>query len=145
MFGHILIPTDGSALSTTAIQNALQLARAVKAKVTVITVTEPFHIFSMDSVQLADTRSAYETHAGEAAKRCLDAAKRQAEALGVECQAIHVEHAMPYKAIIDTAAEKGCDLIAMASHGRRGAAALVLGSETAKVLTHSSIPVLVYR
>ena len=145
MFKHILIPTDGSALSTTAIQNALQLARAVKAKVTVITVTEPFHIFSMDSVQLADTRSVYEKHAGEAAKRCLDAAKRQAETLGVECQAVHVEHAMPYKAIIDTAAEKGCDLIAMASHGRRGAAALVLGSETAKVLTHSTIPVLVYR
>lgn len=145
MFKHILIPTDGSALSTTAIQSGMQLARAVKAKITVITVTEPFHIFSMDSVQLADTRSAYETHAGEAAKRCLDAAKRQAETLGVECQAVHVEHAMPYKAIIDTAAEKGCDLIAMASHGRRGAAALVLGSETAKVLTHSSIPVLVYR
>lgn len=145
MFKHILIPTDGSALSTAAIQNALQLARAVKAKTTVITVTEPFHIFSMDSVQLADTRSAYETHAGEAANRCLDAAKREAGALGVECEAVHVEHAMPYKAITDTAAAKGCDLIAMASHGRRGAAALILGSETAKVLTHSSIPVLVYR
>ncbi|MDO8972721.1 universal stress protein [Reyranella sp.] len=145
MFKHILIPTDGLALSTAAIQNAMQLARDVKAKVTVITVIEPFHIFSMDSVQLADTQSAYQTHAGEAAKRCLEAAKRQAEALGVECEAIHVEHAMPYKAITDTAAAKGCDLIAMASHGRRGAAALILGSETAKVLTHSSIPVLVYR
>ena len=145
MFKHILIPTDGSALSTTGVQNAMQLARDVKAKVTVITVMEPFHIFSMDSVQLADTRSAYETHAGEAAKRCLEAAKRQAEVLGVECEAIHIEHAMPYKAITDTAAAKGCDLIAMASHGRRGAAALILGSETVKVLTHSSIPVLVYR
>lgn len=145
MFKHILIPTDGSALSTAATQNALQLAHTIKAKVTVITVTEPFHIFSMDSVQLADTQSAYQTHAAEAAKQCLEAAKRQAEALGVECDAIHVEHAMPYKAITDTAATKGCDLIAMASHGRRGAAALILGSETAKVLTHSSIPVLVYR
>ena len=145
MFKHILIPTDGSPLSTTAIQNAMQLARDVKARVTVITVMEPFHIFSMDSVQLADTRSAYETHAKEAAKRCLEAATRQAEALGVECEAIHLEHAMPYKAITDTAAAKGCDLIAMASHGRRGAAALILGSETVKVLTHSSLPVLVYR
>ncbi len=106
---------------------------------------EPFHIFSMDSTQLADTRHAYQKHAEEAAERCLAGAKRQAEALGVECEAIHVEHAMPYKAITDTAAAKGCDLIAMASHGRRGAAALILGSETAKVLTHSSIPVLVYR
>jgi nucleotide-binding universal stress UspA family protein len=145
MFKHILIPTDGSALSTTAIQNALQLARDVKAKVTVITVMEPFHIFSMDSTQLADTRHAYEKHTEEAAERCLGGAKRQAETLGVECEAIHVEHAMPYKAITDTAAAKGCDLIAMASHGRRGAAALILGSETAKVLTHSTIPVLVYR
>ena len=145
MFKHILIPTDGSALSMTAVQNALQLARDVKAKVTVITVMEPFHIFSLDSTQLADTRNAYEKHAEEAAERCLAGAKRQAEALGVECEAIHVEHAMPYKAITDTAAAKGCDLIAMASHGRRGAAALILGSETAKVLTHSSIPVLVYR
>lgn len=145
MFKHILIPTDGSALSTTAIQNGLQLARDAKAKVTVITVMEPFHIFSMDSVQLAETRSAYAKHAGEAANRCLEEAKRQAEALGVECEAIPVEHAMPYKAITDTAASKECDLIAMASHGRRGAAALILGSETVKVLTHSTIPVLVYR
>jgi len=145
MFKHILIPTDGSALSTTAVQNAMQLARDAKAKVTVITVMEPFHIFSLDSVQLADTQPAYQKHAVEAAKRYLEAAKRQAEALGVECEAIHVEHAMPYKAITDTAAAKGCDLIAMASHGRRGAAALILGSETVKVLTHSTIPVLVYR
>ena len=80
MFEHILIPTDGSALSTKAIQNAPQLARDAKTKVTVIRVIEPFHIFSMDSLQLADTRSAYGTHAGEAAKRCLEAAKRQAAA-----------------------------------------------------------------
>ncbi|KAF0099390.1 MAG: UspA domain-containing protein [Rhodospirillaceae bacterium] len=145
MFKHILVPTDGSALSTTAIQQALQLARDVKAKVTVVTVTEPFHIFSLDSAQLADTRPAYEKHVGDAARRYLEEAKRQAGTLGVECEAIHVEHAMPYKAITDTAAAKGCDLIAMASHGRRGAAALILGSETAKVLTHSTIPVLVYR
>ena len=91
MFKHILIPADGSALSTTAIHNALQLTRDAKAKATVITVMEPFHFYSMDSVQLADTRSAYETHAGDAAKRCLEAAKRQAEALGLECEAIHVE------------------------------------------------------
>ena len=81
---------------------------------------EPFHILPMDSVQLADTRSAYEKHAGEAAKHCLEAAKRQAGALGVECEAIHVEHSMPYKAITNTAAAKGCDLIAMASHGGLG-------------------------
>jgi len=145
MFKHILIPTDGSALSTTAIKNAMLLARDAQAKVTVIIVVEPFHIFSMDSVQLVDTQSAYEKHAGQAAERCLDGARQQAEALGVQCEAVQVEHAMPYKAITETALAKGCDLIAMASHGRRGAAALLLGSETLKVLTHSSIPVLVFR
>ena len=69
----------------------------------------------------------------------------RAKAAGVVCDTLHVEHEHPYEAIIDTAAAKGCDLIAMASHGRRGVAAIVLGSETAKVLTHSSLPVLVYR
>ena len=68
-----------------------------------------------------------------------------ANSAGVPCETLHVEHEHPYQAIIDTAASKGCDLILMASHGRRGIAAVVLGSETVKVLTHSKIPVLVYR
>lgn len=145
MFKHILIPTDGSALSTMAVQKAMQFARDTNAKITVITVVEPFHVFSMDNAQIADTRSAYEKHARQAAEHCLEDARRQAESLGVQCEVVHVEQDLPYKAITETAAAKGCDLIAMASHGRRGAAALLLGSETAKVLTHSSIPVLVYR
>ncbi|HQS14022.1 universal stress protein [Reyranella sp.] len=145
MFKHILIPTDGSPLSTTAVQKAMQLARDAGAKVTVVTVVEPFHVFSMDNAQIADTRSAYEQHARQAAERCLEDARRQAEAFGVPCEIMHLEQDLPYKAIMETATAKGCDLIAMASHGRRGAAALLLGSETAKVLTHSSIPVLVYR
>jgi nucleotide-binding universal stress UspA family protein len=64
---------------------------------------------------------------------------------GVACEAVHVEHEHPYRAIIDTAASKGCDLIVMASHGRHGITAIVLGSETVKALTHSKIPVLVHR
>ena len=68
-----------------------------------------------------------------------------ANSAGVSCKTLHVEHEHPYQAIIDTAASKGCDLIVMAPHGRRGVAAVVLGSETVKVLTHSRIPVLVYR
>lgn len=145
MFKHILIPTDGSALSTMAVQKAMHLARDAGAKVTVVTVVEPFHVFSMDSVQIADTRSAYEKHARQAAERYLAEARQQADSLGVPCEAMQIEQDLPYKAITDTAVAKGCDLIAMASHGRRGAAALILGSETAKVLTHSSIPVLVFR
>jgi nucleotide-binding universal stress UspA family protein len=112
MFQHILIPTDGSALSSTAIQNAMMSARDAHAKVTVIIVVEPFHIFSMDSVQLVDTQPAYEKHAGDAAERCRTAARRQAGVPDGQCEAIRVEHAMPYKAITNTAAAKGCDLIA---------------------------------
>jgi len=145
MYRHILIPTDGSTLSSTAIQNAMLFARDAGAKVTVATVVEPFHIFSVESKQLSETRSAYEKHAKEGVEQYLQEAARHAETLGVPRELVQVEHQLPYKAIPDTAAAKGCDLIAMASHGRRGAAALLLGSETVKVLTHSTIPVLVYR
>jgi nucleotide-binding universal stress UspA family protein len=75
----------------------------------------------------------------------MDAAKEVASASGVSCETLHLEHEHPYRAIIDTAAKKSCDLIVMASHGRRGISAIVLGSETTKVLTHSSTPVLVVR
>src|SRR4029078_4663683 len=79
------------------------------------------------------------------AARYLEAAKQVASSAGVSCETAHVEHAHPYQAIIKTATQKVCDLIVMASHGRRGISAIVLGSETVKVLTHSAIPVLVVR
>jgi nucleotide-binding universal stress UspA family protein len=145
MYKHVLIPTDGSALSATAVENGMRFARDAGAKVTVVTVVEPFHVLSTDPKQLAETRLDYERHAKAAAARYLTEAERQAKTLGVRCEVVQVEHEHPYRAIIDTAASKGCDLIAMASHGRRGVSALVIGSETVKVLTHSSIPVLVYR
>jgi nucleotide-binding universal stress UspA family protein len=145
MYRHVLVPTDGSALSTTAVQNAMAFARDAGAKVTVLTVLEPFQVFSMDSTQLSDTKTEYEAHARQAGDRSLAEAGRAATALGVPHELVQVMHALPWKAIIDTATEKGCDLVAMASHGRRGAAALLLGSETVKVLTHSTIPVLVFR
>lgn len=145
MYRHILVPTDGSALSMTAVQNATAFARDAGAKVTVLTVLEPFQIFSMDSTQLSDTKAEYETHARQAGDRHLAEAGSAAKALGVPHELVQVTQALPWKAIIDVAKEKQCDLIAMASHGRRGAAALILGSETVKVLTHSTIPVLVFR
>ncbi len=145
MYRHILVPTDGSALSMTAVQNAMAFARDAGAKVTVLTVLEPFQIFSMDSTQLSDTKAEYETHARQAADRHLAEAGSAAKALGVPHELVQVTQALPWKAIIDVAKDEQCDLIAMASHGRRGAAALILGSETVKVLTHSTIPVLVFR
>ena len=145
MFQHILIPTDGSVLSAAALAKGISFAREIGAKVTVLTVIEPFHVLSAESKQLTDTRISYEKHAKAEAARYLAEAESKAKAAGVQFTAVQVEQEHPYKAIIETAANGGCDLIAMASHGRRGVSALIIGSETTKVLTHSSIPVLVYR
>lgn len=122
----------------------MTLARALKAKVTVLTVS-PFHALKFEPGMVTDTRSEYEKELVASAKKYLDAAGKAAAAAGVSCEAMHVENEDPYRAIIDTAKLKGCDLIVMASHGRRGISAVVLGSETVKVLTHSAIPVLVVR
>lgn len=145
MFKHILVPTDGSPLSATAIDKAMTLARDVKAKVTVMTAIEPFHVLTTNQTSLSDTRETYAKHAKAEAERVLAEAQKKAKDLGVTCGVAQVEADQPYKAIIEAAEKNGCDLIAMASHGRRGMAALVIGSETTKVLTHSAIPVLVYR
>jgi nucleotide-binding universal stress UspA family protein len=145
MYRHILIPTDGSELSGKAIQHGIALAKSVGAKVTGITVTVPFHIFATDPDTLTDTPASYRTRVAAAAAKYLEQTKNVAAAAGITCDARPVEHEHPYQAIIDTAKDNGCDLIVMASHGRRGLSALVLGSETVKVLTHSTIPVLVCR
>ncbi len=145
MYHHILIPTDGSSLSAHAVEQALTLARSMQATTTVLTVLNPFHAFAMTPELIADTRSQYERQIREQGARCVAAAEVVARAMGVPCDTAMVEHELPYEAIIETARERGADLIAMASHGRRGLSALVLGSETLKVLTHSNIPVLVFR
>ena len=137
MYKHILIPTDGSELSRKAIQHGIALAKSVNAKVTVMTVTAPFDVFAVER--------GMEQHAMNLATKDLNAATEVAKAAGISCDTMRVEHEHPYRAIIDTAAQKVCDLIVMASHGRRGISAIVLGSETVKVLTHSAVPVLVVR
>lgn len=149
MYSHILIPTDGSTLAEQAVVKGLELAKALGAAVTVMTVVEPFHLVTYamtgEATQLSDRVRAYERQAAGQAKVVLDAAASQASAAGVAAETVAVEADHPSEAIIRTAGEKGADLIVMASHGRRGMAALVLGSETTKVLTHSKIPVLVLR
>jgi nucleotide-binding universal stress UspA family protein len=145
MFTHILIPTDGSELSKMALQEGVALAKALNARVTAITVSTPFHVFSADPTMVTDTLEEYKKHTAAVAGQYLDAAKNVAAAAGVPCQVVHVEHEQPFHAIIDTAVNRGCDLIEMASHGRRGISAVLLGSETLKVLTHSTIPVIVCR
>jgi len=145
VYTHILAPIDGSPLSEHAVEQVLALAKALKAKVTVFISIEPFQLFSYSPTQIAETRDDYERHVKAHAERCLQDAKAKADALDVTCQTLQVISEDPYEAIIKAARTNGCDLIAMASHGRRGVKALVLGSVTAKVLTHSQIPVLVYR
>lgn len=145
MYHHICIPTDGSPLSDHAIDQALELARTLRARVTVLCVTQPYHVFAVTPEQMIAVRDDYEREAREMARSYLRTVEARAHALSVPCDSVVIEDEFPYEAIIAIAHERGCDLIAMASHGRRGIKALVLGSETLKVLTHSTIPVLVYR
>ena len=145
MYKNILIPTDGSDLATMAVKHGINFAKDIGAKVIGVTVTEPFHLLSVKPTQLEYTPAEYEKQSRTHAQKILSSVSAAADSAGVSCETVHVVHEHPYQAIIDTAASKGCDLVLMASHGRRGVAAVVLGSETVKVLTHSKIPVLVYR
>ena len=145
MYKHILIPTDGSALADKAVQHGITLAKKIGAKITILTVSVPFHVLTTDAQMIEDTAPQYKRRMEEHAAKILKPVADAANAAGVPCTTAHLEHEHPYRAIIETVNAKGCDLIAMASHGRRGVSAIVLGSETVKVLTHANIPVLVYR
>jgi nucleotide-binding universal stress UspA family protein len=145
MYNNILIATDGSELAEKAVRDGITLGKAIGAKITVLTVTIPFHIFAVDPQTIEDTRPQYNKRMEEHAAKILGAAANAAKAAGVACDTVRVEHEHPYQAIIDIAISRGCDLIEMASHGRRGVSAILIGSETMKVLTHSKIPVLVHR
>jgi|SRR5580704_434232 nucleotide-binding universal stress UspA family protein len=145
MYTHILIPTDGSELAGEAVRHGIALAQRIAAKVTALTVSPPFHTFTTDTQMIEDTSAQYQTRMRNHDEKTLSAIADAARTADVACEIVHVEHEHPYRAIIDTADAKACDLIVMASHGRRGIAAIVLGSETLKVLTHCKIPVLVHR
>ncbi|MGA6962013.1 MAG: universal stress protein [Xanthobacteraceae bacterium] len=140
-----MIPTDGSELAGKAIEHGIALAKRVGAKATALTVLPPFHTFTIDTQMIEDTPAQYKARMHEHAEKTLGAVVGAAQAAGVACETVQIEHEHPYQAIIDTAKSKDCDLIVMASHGRHGISAIVLGSETVKVLTHSKIPVLVHR
>jgi nucleotide-binding universal stress UspA family protein len=146
MYKNILLPTDGSELSAKAVEHGITLAKTLGAKITVLMVIAPFRTFAMEPPLIVDTGAdEYARQMKEHAKQITETVAVSARAAGVQAETVQVENELPYQAIIETAASKGCDLVVMASHGRRGVAAIVLGSETVKVLTHSKIPVLVYR
>ncbi len=145
MYRHILIPADGSALADKAVQHGIAFTKEISAKITALIVSEPFHIVTIDTAMIEDTPASYKKRMGAHAAKTLGAVENAAKAAGLICATFHVEDEHPYKAIVDIATATECDLILMASHGRRGVSALVLGSETIKVLACSKIPVLVYR
>jgi nucleotide-binding universal stress UspA family protein len=145
MFKHILVPTDGSKLSEKAIKHAMQFAKQCEARVTALHVIPKFHTFTYQADMLELTEKEYVKSGLEHANQYLRYAQRVANNAGVECSSAHASSDQPYKEIIKAAQKKGCDLILMASHGRRGIEGFLLGSETQKVLTHSHVPVLVFR
>ncbi len=148
MFKNILVPTDGSALSRKAIKGAVRLAKEQNARVTGLFVASPYQPRAVGD-DIAVTRFVTpQQHAENVraqARRHLEAVEKAAAAAGVPCDALHVMNSYPHEGIVRTAERRKCDLIYMASHGRRGISRLLLGSETSKVLAHSTIPVLVCR
>ena len=148
MFKHILLPTDGSQLSERAVQRGIKFAQAIGARVTSVHVIPEFRMMADDSFVLptsADLKRRYDKQAKARADKMLETIGKRATVVGVKYEGVSVMGDVAYEAIIATAKKRKCDLIMMASHGRRGLAGLLLGSETAKVLTHSKIPVLVVR
>jgi len=144
MYKHILVPTDGSDISTKAVQHAIALARLTGAKLSALSIKEPFPYSAISEMQPTPPQEFYDAQDLLASAR-VKAVVELAATAGVECTASTVEAVHPWEAICDQARDRQCDLVVMASHGRRGVAALLLGSETQKVLTHSSTPVLVVR
>ena len=147
MFENILVPSDGSSLSQKAVKEAIALAKIAGAKVTLLHVYPKFSGSPYGTFGPAEDvlEEAHDRQAREASEKLFASVRKQADAAGVQFASVLVESNDVWKQIIAVARKKKCDLICMASHGRRGLSGVVLGSETHKVLTHSDIPVLVLR
>jgi nucleotide-binding universal stress UspA family protein len=145
MFKKILLPTDGSDLSERAVLAGVSFAKEIGARVVGLTVTPEFHTFTYKTEMLEETEEEFNASTQRQAAKNLAVISDAAAAAGVPCDVVQVTSDEPWAAILQTAKDSGCDLIIMASHGRRGFKALLLGSETQKVLVHTDIPVLVYR
>ena len=147
MFKHIRVPTDGSALSDSTVARAVSFAKESGARITFFYSQPdfPMPIYGEGALIDPTTPEQFAKSASAEAEAILSKARGAAEADGVACDSDTAVNEVPYEAIIDAADRAGCDLIFMASHGRRGIAGLLLGSETQKVLPHSKTPVLVYR
>ena len=148
MYKNILVPIDGSKFSEKAIKEAMGLARAVGAKLTLFHCAADFPapVYAESAILAAQVTSGqYRKEAVKQAQEVLTKAAGKLASTGVAVETMHAVSDLPYEAIVGAAAKKKCDLIVMASHGRRGLSGFLLGSETQKVLTHSKVPVLVVR
>ena len=145
MYTHILIPTDGSEFAQKGVDHGLSLAKALGSKVTIITVTEPFPVPMGAAAWVigANDIARYSADCRKAAEELLAPIKAAAEKMGIVADTIHVPDARPATAILETAQQTSCNLIVMASHGRRGVERLLLGSQAAEVVTSSKVPVLI--
>jgi nucleotide-binding universal stress UspA family protein len=144
MFKHILVPTDGSDLSRKAIDGAIDLAQSVGARVTAYACL-PQYPYSPFSDVIVEPPEDFLARSEREAHSHLSEVEEAARRVGVVCTCQTSVHPSPYLGIIEAAEQSGCDVIFMASHGRRGLGSLLIGSETQRVLTHTKIPVLVYR
>jgi nucleotide-binding universal stress UspA family protein len=144
MYKRILFPTDGSEITQKALKSAIALAKLTGAEICALSVKEPFPYSAISEMQPVPPQEFYDAQERIAAAR-VQAAADAARGAGITCHAHTVEALHPWEAILDHAKSQGCDVIVMASHGRRGVSALLLGSETSRVLTHSPLPVLVVR
>ena len=144
MFKRILVPTDGSEITAKAVATSIELARSTGAKLYTISVKEPFPYSAISEMQPIPPQEFYDAQERIALNRVKEVVAA-ADQAGLDCQAFTVEAQHPWEAIVDHAKAQSCDLIVMASHGRRGVSALLLGSETTRVLVHCDVPVLVVK
>ncbi|MBV1693380.1 MAG: universal stress protein [Hyphomicrobiales bacterium] len=144
MYKTILVATDGSELSDKAVDQAIGLAGKLGAKLVGVTVRRPFDAMFVEGMVIEVPESVRQ-QVLESVKATLEGLGSKAKAAGVSCETISMTHAFPWEAILEAAKQKSADLIVMASHGRRGVSALLIGSETQKVLSHGKVPVLVVR
>lgn len=144
MFQRILVPTDGSDITAKAVDTTIRLAKSLNAQVHTISVKEPFPYTAISEMQPTPPQEFYDAQERIALQR-IQAVAAACRDAGIDCDAHTVEALHPWEAIIEHCQRTGCDLVVMASHGRRGVTALLLGSETQKVLTHCKVPVLIVR
>lgn len=147
MYKNILLPTDGSALSKKAVKAGVAFAKSIGASVTGLFSPERYEVLTYGEYFPPDliSRQQWEKRSEESARKILADVEKTAKAAGVAYRGFHLASLAPWEAIVDTAKKRKCDLIFMASHGRTGLSGLLLGSQAAKVLAHSPVPVLVYK